>query len=65
MAKGTEISEHATDKHGFLYVLEGKGNFVLDGKDIEMRKGVMIRLHSGARHSLMAEENTSFLLILS
>jgi quercetin dioxygenase-like cupin family protein len=64
MAKGTDISDHATPKSGFLYVLEGKGRFVLEGKVIDMRKGIMIQLSPNAKHSLSAEEDTSFLLTL-
>ena len=64
MAKGTDISEHSTKKTGVIYVVEGKGIFVIEGNKIEMKKGVVISLPSGAKHSLFAEENTSFLLTL-
>ena len=64
MAKGTNISEHTTTKEGFVYVVEGKGIFNLEGKDIEMKPGVYIFMKSNAKHSLKANENTSFLLAL-
>jgi len=64
MAKGTDISEHTSTKHGIVQVLEGKGVFNLKGKDIKMNKGVVINMPKNAVHSLMAEENISFLLIL-
>jgi len=64
MAKGTEISEHTSTKQGFVHVIEGKGIFNLERKDIEMKEGVFIFMKENAVHSLKANENTSFLLIL-
>lgn len=64
MAKGAEIGEHTSTKQGFVYVLEGKGIFNLEGKDIKMLPGVFISMNNNAKHSLKAEENTAFLLIL-
>lgn len=65
MAKGTEMGEHTSTKQGFIYVVEGKGTFVLEGKDIEMLPGVFIFMNKNAKHSLSAKENTSFILALS
>lgn len=64
MASGTEISEHTSTKQGIIYVVEGKGIFKLEGRDVEMREGVFIHMKENAVHSLKAEENTSFILIL-
>lgn len=64
MAAGTDISEHTSTKQGFVQVLEGKGIFNLKGEDIEMKQGVFIYINENAVHSLKAEENTSFLLML-
>ena len=64
MASGTEISEHTSTKQGFVYVVEGKGIFNLQGKDIKMKEGVFIYMEKNTVHLLKAEENTSFLLIL-
>ena len=64
MAANTAISEHTTTKQGWVYVLEGKGIFNLQGEDIVMGTGVLIPLEKQAVHSLQAEENTSFLLFL-
>lgn len=64
MAKGTEISEHTSTKQGFVYVVEGKGVFNLGGKDIVMSPGVFIEMEKNMIHSLKAEQNTSFLLVL-
>jgi quercetin dioxygenase-like cupin family protein len=65
MAKNTKISEHTSTKEGYVYVIEGNGTFNLEGKDIIMQAGVLINLNRNAKHSLKAEENTSFLLFLT
>ena len=64
ISKKTDISEHTTTKQGFIYVIEGNGIFNLKGEDVKMLPGVFIKLEKNARHSLKAEENTSFLLSL-
>ncbi|MDO8667716.1 MAG: cupin domain-containing protein [bacterium] len=64
MAKGTEISEHTSTKPGYVYVVEGRGNFNLLGEDIPMSKGVLIYMKENSIHSLRADENTSFILTL-
>ena len=64
MAAGTSIGEHTSTKKGCVYVLEGKGVFNLAGEDIVMKEGVIIEMAENAKHSLKAEENTSFLLFL-
>ena len=64
MAKGTEISEHTSARQGFVYVIEGRGVFSLEGAGIAMEPGILISMRANAKHSLKAEENTSFLLFL-
>jgi len=64
MASGTEISEHTSTKQGIVYVIQGKGVFNLQGKGIEMHEGIFIHMKENVVHSLKAEENTSFVLIL-
>lgn len=65
MAAGTDISEHTSTKQGFVYVVEGKGIFNLEGEDIEMIPGTYIYMKENAVHSLKAEENTTFILSLA
>lgn len=65
MAKGTEISEHTSAKEGFIFVIEGKGIFNLEGEEIAMLPGVFIYMKRNAVHSLRAEENTAFMLSLT
>jgi len=64
MARGTDMSEHTSSRAGIVQVVEGKGVFNLEGKDIEMKPGVVIYMKAGALHSLKAEENTAFVLSL-
>jgi len=64
MAKGAELGEHTSTKEGFIYILEGKGIFNLEGKKIKMLPGVFINMKRNAVHSLNAEKNTSFILSL-
>lgn len=64
MAAGTDIEEHTSTKVGAVFVLEGNGTFTLEGKDIEMKSGVLIQMPENAVHSLKAVENTAFLLVL-
>lgn len=65
MAKGTEMTEHTSTKEGYVYVLEGDGIFTLEGEEIKMAKGVLIYMKKNAVHSLKANKNTSFLLLLT
>ncbi len=64
MAGGTEIGEHTSTRQGFVHVLEGEGIFVLEGKDIKMKEGVFIYMKKNAVHSLKADKDTAFLLML-
>lgn len=65
MSAGSDIGEHTSSKEGYVYVIEGKGIFNLEGEDILMNAGRIIKMDKEAKHSLNAEENTSFLLILT
>jgi len=64
MAKGSALSEHTATREGIVYVIEGKGKFNLEGKNIPMESGIFIHMKNNAIHSLVAEENTAFILYL-
>ena len=64
MAKDAELDEHTSTKQAFIYVVEGKGVFNLEGKEIKMLPGVIIFMKENAVHSLRAEENTAFIISL-
>lgn len=65
MAEGTDISSHTSTKKGFVYVIEGDGVFTLEGQEIIMEAGKYIYMDENAVHSLKANKNTSFLLVLA
>ena len=64
MGANTSMSEHTSARAGFVYVVEGKGTFTLESETMEMKPGVLISLEANAKHSLKAEEKTTFMLIL-
>jgi len=64
MATGTNIEEHTSSKEGYVYVIEGKGIFTL-GEAIPLVPETIISMKKGEKHSITAEENTSFLLFLT
>lgn len=64
MSGGSKISDHMATKHGLVYVIEGSGNFNLQGEIIKMETGVIISMPENAVHSLSAESNLSFILFL-
>lgn len=64
MSKSTEISEHTSTKAGYVYVVEGDGIFNLEGIEIPMKPGVLIFMSANAKHSISANKNTTFILIL-
>lgn len=65
LAKGTDISEHASTREAAVTVLKGKGVFTLSGKKIKMKPGTFIFMPRNAPHSLNASENLAILLSLS
>jgi quercetin dioxygenase-like cupin family protein len=64
MAAGTDISEHTSGRDAYVYVIEGEGTFVLDGKNIIMKEGVFFSMPKNSPHELKAEKDTAFLLVL-
>ncbi len=65
MSGGSAIEDHTSTKKGFAYVIEGRGAFVLEGKNIVMAPGKLIRIDRNTVHRLSAKENMSFMLFLS
>lgn len=64
MPANSNISEHTATREGMVYMLEGGGAFILDGKEIKITEGVMIHMNSNEIHSIKASANTAFLLFL-
>lgn len=65
LTAGTEIDEHASSRNAFVTVLEGRGNLILDQKDIALASGVFAFIPANAPHVLQAQENLAFILTLS
>jgi quercetin dioxygenase-like cupin family protein len=64
MGKGSELSKHTSRHTAMIYVVEGKGMFILEGNRIIMRPGIIIFMNKNAVHSLRADTNMSFILAL-
>jgi quercetin dioxygenase-like cupin family protein len=63
--KGVEMSKHTADGMISLQVLEGQIRFTTDEQSVELDKGQMLALHEGIPHSVLAMEETIFLLTLT
>ena len=63
--KGAEMIKHIAKGVISLQILEGKIRFSAEKQTIELGKGQMLILHDGISHSLLAIEETIFLLTLA
>ena len=63
--KGAEMIKHKADGLISVQVLEGQMLFNTDEQSINLGKGQMLALHEGIPHSLLAKEETIFLLTLT
>ena len=63
--KGAHIMEHRIDDIISLQVLDGQMQFNSIKQSAELNKGQMITLHEGIPYSLLATEETVFLLTLT
>ena len=63
--KNAEMIKHTADGLISVQVLEGQMIFTTDEQSIELGKGQMLALHKGIAHSVVAKEETVFLLTLT
>jgi quercetin dioxygenase-like cupin family protein len=63
--EGAEMIKHIAKGIISLQILEGKIRFSAEEQTIELDKGQMLTLHDGIPHSLLAIEETIFLLTLA
>lgn len=61
LTAGTELSEHTAPRIVTLMVIDGRGTFTLEGREIVMEPGVFIYMPANTPHALRAEENLAFL----
>ncbi len=60
-----EMTRHTADVIINLQILEGQIRFNTDEQSVELNKGQMLTLHKGIPHSVLAKEETIFLLTLT
>lgn len=63
--KGAEMTRHTANGMISVQVLEGQMLFDTDEQPVELSKGQMLALHKGIPHSVLAKEETIFLLTLT
>ncbi|MBC7874199.1 MAG: hypothetical protein H7Y01_09400 [Ferruginibacter sp.] len=60
-----EMQTHTTQGHLSLQVLEGRMKFTTPGDSVEIKKGQAVTLHGGVAHSVLAIDETTFLLTIA
>ncbi len=65
MHKNAEMIKHTADAMISVQVLEGNILFTTDEQIVELSSGQMLALHKGIPHSVIAKEETIFLLTLT
>lgn len=63
--KGAILKKHSVPQMLCVHVLEGKMQFITDVQTVELRAGDMISLYEGIEHTVVATEETVFLLTLT
>ena len=63
--KDAEMTKHTADGMISLQVLEGHLLFTTKEQSVELEKGQMLALHENVPHSVLAKEETIFLLTLT
>ena len=61
-AKGEEISSHDSDGDAMVVVLEGTGQFTIDGVVYECKTGETLIMPAKKPHSVYAKENFKMML---
>ena len=63
--KDAEMIKHTADGMISLQVMEGQILFTTEDQSVELDRGQMLALHEGVPHSVLAKEETIFLLTLT
>lgn len=63
--KDAEMTKHTAAGIISLQVMEGKIQFTCNDQSVELCRGQMLALHKGLSHSVLAKEETIFLLTLT
>ena len=62
--KGEGLSEHTAPFDAFVYILDGKANIYIDGKEYLVDKGESIIMPKDLSHSLKAIEKFKMMLVM-
>ena len=62
---GAEMKTHTADGIISVQVIDGKMKFNADNRSVDLNTGQMLALHKGIPHSVLAIEETIFLLTLT
>ncbi len=62
---GAELKTHTVDGIISVQVIDGRMKFNADNRSVELNTGQMLALHKGIPHSVLAIEETIFLLTLT
>jgi quercetin dioxygenase-like cupin family protein len=65
LAKGAIVPEHSHESEQITYILEGALKFELEGKEVVVHKGEVLRIPSNVPHRAVALEDTLDLDIFS
>jgi quercetin dioxygenase-like cupin family protein len=63
--RGAEMKSHTADGIISVQIIDGKIKFNTENQPIELDEGQMVTLHKGIQHSILAMEETVFLLTLT
>jgi quercetin dioxygenase-like cupin family protein len=63
--KDAEMKQHTADGIISVQMLEGQLQFTTSEQSVDLSKGQMLALHKGIPHSVLAKEETIFLLTLT
>jgi len=61
---GIQIPEHTSSSDGFITVIQGRGVFLLAGREVILEPGVFIELPTNTQHALTAIENLAMLKVV-
>ena len=61
-SEGEEISTHDSDGDAMVLVLDGVGQFTVDGKDYQLSTGETLVMPAGKPHAVYAQESFKMLL---
>ena len=65
LQKGAEMIKHTADGMISIQVIEGKIQFSTEEQSVELASGQILTLHENIPHSVLAKEETIFLLTLT